>query len=151
MTCQMTVQTCWCGWWRGGSTRFSCRYSGEEDAWGALGASARVGACGHAGRRFFNGFSPVDSSRLPLHDGILKNMFWELWVLSLDQTLFFSRTSSDTSCSDIQAIKHTQIYMVRQLTYSTELLVCINHSKKQYKQRGGENSSQLNSTHSSSL
>jgi hypothetical protein len=42
--------------------------------WAVL-TSARVGACGHAGRRFFNGFSPVDSSRLPLHDGILKNMF----------------------------------------------------------------------------
>jgi hypothetical protein len=40
--------------------------------------------------------------------------------------------------------------VVRQLAYSTELLVCINHSKKQYKQRGGENFSQLNSTHSSS-
>jgi len=36
------------------------------------------------------------------------------------------------------------------LAYSTELLVCINHSKKHYKQRGGENSSLLNSTHSSS-
>jgi len=53
-------------------------------------------------------------------------------------------------CWDIQAIKHTQIYVVWQLAYSTELLVCINHSKKQYKQRGGENSSLLNSTHSSS-
>jgi len=31
-----------------------------------------------------------------------------------------------------------------------ELLVSINHSKKQYKQRGGENYSQLNSTRSSS-
>ncbi|KAJ6912565.1 hypothetical protein NC651_015092 [Populus alba x Populus x berolinensis] len=31
---------------------------------------ARVGACGHAGRRFFAGFSPVDSSGCALHDGM---------------------------------------------------------------------------------
>jgi hypothetical protein len=46
------------------------------------------------------------------------------------------------------AISRTQthtIYVVRQLAYSTELLVCINEAYKQYKQRGGE-SSQLNST-----
>jgi len=55
--------------------------------------------------------------------------------LSLDQTPSFSRTSSDTSCWVIPELKHTQIYVVRQLAYSTELLVCINHSKKQYKQR----------------
>ena len=29
-------------------------------------------------------------------------------------------------------LKHTQIYVVRQLAYSTELLGCINYSKKQY-------------------
>jgi len=51
----------------------------------------------------------------------------------------------------IQNSNTHQIYMVWQLTYSTELLACINQSRKQYKQRGGENSSQLNSTHSSSL
>jgi hypothetical protein len=51
----------------------------------------------------------------------------------------------------IQNSNTHQIYMVRQLTYSTELLACINQSRKQYTQRGGENSSQLNSTHSSSL
>ena len=50
-----------------------------------------------------------------------------------------------------QKIKHTHIYVVRQLAYSTELLICINQSKKQYKQGGGENFSQLNSTHSNSL
>jgi hypothetical protein len=38
-------------------------------------------------------------------------------------------------CWVIPELKHTQIYMVRQLAYSTELLVCIKHSKKQYKQR----------------
>jgi len=45
-----------------------------------------------------------------------------------------------------------QIYVVQQLAYSTELLVCINQSKKQYKQEGGENTL-LYSTHfhSSSL
>ena len=29
----------------------------------------------HAARRFFTGFSPVDLSRLPLHDGMFKNTF----------------------------------------------------------------------------
>jgi hypothetical protein len=36
-----------------------------------------------------------------------------------------------------------QIYVVQQLAYSTELLVCINQSKKQYKQGGGEKHSSL--------
>jgi lipopolysaccharide export LptBFGC system permease protein LptF len=40
-----------------------------------------------------------------------------------------------SQCWDIPELKHTQIYVVRQLAYSTELLSCINHSKKQYKQR----------------
>ena len=52
-------------------------------------------------------------------------------------------------CWDIQAIKHTQIYVVRQLAYSTELLVCINEAYKQYKQ---EEEKKLNSTqHSQAL
>jgi len=38
-------------------------------------SSARVGACGHERRWFFAGFSPVDSSLLPLHDGMFKNTF----------------------------------------------------------------------------
>ena len=46
-------------------------------AWAVLG-SARSGACGHEGRRFFAGFSPENSSRLPLHDGNGKNTFGEL-------------------------------------------------------------------------
>jgi hypothetical protein len=46
-------------------------------AWAVL-SSARVGACGHAGRRFFAGFSTVDSSGCPLHDGMFKNTFGEL-------------------------------------------------------------------------
>jgi len=49
-------------------------------------------------------------------------------------------------CWKILEIKHTHIYVVRQLAYSTELLVCINQSKTQYKQEGGENFSQLNSS-----
>jgi len=66
------------GCWRGGSTRFSCRESGEDDAWRAWRewsrvGSAVVGACGHAVRRFFDGFSPVNSSLLPLRDGNVKN------------------------------------------------------------------------------
>jgi hypothetical protein len=52
-------------------------------------------------------------------------------------------------CWVIQAIKHTQIYVVRQLAYSTELLVCINQAWKQYKQQNKEEekkfSTQLNS------
>ena len=35
----------------------------------------RVEACRHAARQFFAGFSLVDSSCLPLHDGIFKNTF----------------------------------------------------------------------------
>ena len=35
---------------------------------------------------------------------------------------------STGTCWDIQAIKHTSIYVVRQLAYSTELLVCINQA-----------------------
>ena len=57
-------------------------------------------------------------------------------------------------CWEIPELKHTSIYVVRQLAYSTELLVCINEAYKQYKQQkqgGGENSSQLNSTLPSSL
>jgi len=96
-------------------------------AWAVL-SSARVGACGHAGRRFFAGFSPVDSSGCPLHDGMFKNTFGELLFLSLDQTPSLSRTSSDTSCWVIPELKHTSIYVVRQLAYSTELLVCINQA-----------------------
>jgi hypothetical protein len=51
---------------------------GERDArWCARAvlASAHAGACGHVGRRFCAGFSPVNSSLLPLHDGMLKNTF----------------------------------------------------------------------------
>ena len=46
-------------------------------AWAVL-SSARVGACGHAGRRFFAGFSAVNFYLLPLHDGMFKNTFGEL-------------------------------------------------------------------------
>lgn len=42
-------------------------------------------------------------------------------------------------------IKHTQIYVIRQLTYSAELLVCINHSKETIQTKKEENNS-LNST-----
>ena len=43
-------------------------------AWAVL-SSARVGACGHVGRRFVAGFSPVNASLLPLRDGNVKNTF----------------------------------------------------------------------------
>ena len=43
-------------------------------------------------------------------------------------------------------LKHTSIYVVRQLAYSTELLVCINEAYKQYKQEEEIKLSQLNST-----
>jgi hypothetical protein len=43
-------------------------------AWVVL-SSARVGACGHAGRRLFAGFSPVNLYILSLHDGNVKNTF----------------------------------------------------------------------------
>ena len=67
--------------WRVNPTRL--QKPGEEGAWRAYGALVRVGsldvgACGHAGRRFFAGFSTVDSSGCPLHDGMFKNTFGEL-------------------------------------------------------------------------
>ena len=63
-----------------GQTRPVLQKPGEEGAWREYGASVRVGslgvgACAHAGRRFFTGFSTVDSSGCPLHDGMLKNTF----------------------------------------------------------------------------
>ena len=46
-------------------------------------------------------------------------------------------------------LKHAQIYVVWQLAYSTELLVCINQAYKQYKQQNKKEekffSTQLNS------
>jgi hypothetical protein len=83
----------------------------------------------------------------------LKTRLENFDFLSLDQTPSLLRTSSDTSCRVIQAIKHTQIYVVRQLAYSTELLVCINQAWKQYKQQNKEEekNSLLNSTLPSSL
>ena len=63
-----------------GQTRPVLQKPGGEGAWRAYGAlvrvgSASVGACGHAGRRFFAGVSLVDSSGCPLHDGMFKNTF----------------------------------------------------------------------------
>jgi hypothetical protein len=46
-------------------------------------SSERVGACGHAGRRFFAGFSPVDLYLLPLH--VLRTLIFEFG----SNTLFF--------------------------------------------------------------
>ena len=46
-------------------------------AWAVL-LSERGGACGHAGRRFFAGFSPENSSLLPLRNGNVKNTFGAL-------------------------------------------------------------------------
>ena len=61
--------------WRVSPTRFA-----EDGAWRVYGAlvhvgSLDVGACGHAERRFFAGFSTVDSSGCPLHDGMFQNTF----------------------------------------------------------------------------
>ena len=56
-----------------------------------------------------------------------------------------------TTCWVISRTQTHKIYVVRQLAYSTELLVCINEAYKQYKQRGGEKTL-LNSTlHSQAL
>jgi hypothetical protein len=83
MTWRMTVQNCWRGCCVAGqpgsvadnrvkTTRGERGASGR--AWAVL-SSARVGACGHAGCRFFAGFSPVNASLLPLRDGNVKNTF----------------------------------------------------------------------------
>jgi hypothetical protein len=115
---------------------------------------ARVGVCGHVGRRFFAGFSPVDSSRLPLHDGMFKNTFGELLFLGLDQTPSFSRTSSNTSCWDIQAIKHTQFTWFGNLPTPRSywfVLIKLRNNTNNKTRRRRKNSSLLNSTLSSSL
>jgi hypothetical protein len=64
---------------------------------------------------------------------------------SSSNTTSESQSPTGERCWDIQAIKHTQIYVVRQVAYSTELLVCINEAYKQYKQEEEKNfSTQLN-------
>ena len=45
---------------------------------------------------------------------------------------------SSYTCWVFPELKHAQIYVVRQLAYSTELLVCINQAYKQYKQQTKE-------------
>ena len=46
------------------------------------------GECGHVRRPILTPFSPVASSRPPLHSGIVKTPFWELSFLSKNQTPF---------------------------------------------------------------
>jgi hypothetical protein len=44
------------------------------------------GECGHVRRSMLTPFSPVASSRPPLHSGMVKTPFWELSFLSKNQT-----------------------------------------------------------------
>jgi len=46
------------------------------------------GECGHVRRPILTPFSPVASSRLPLHSGMVKTQFWQLSFLSKNQTPF---------------------------------------------------------------
>jgi hypothetical protein len=155
----------WRGWWlvlwRGG---WLCRIAGVADDWllawrvnpvqlqtigwgRRVESVARVVARGQCCRRRVSERAVMQDvgSSPGFHQWIIifflyamvmsKNTFWELLFLSLDQTPSFSRTSSDTSCWDISRTQSHTIYVVRQLAYSTELLVCINEAYKQYKQR----------------
>jgi len=103
-------------------------------AW-AVWTSERVGACGHAGRRFFAGFQQWICPGVLYTMVCSKTRLENFDCLSLDQTPSLSRTSSDTSCWAISRTQSHTIYVVWQLAYSTELLVCINEAYKQYKQR----------------
>jgi len=62
-------------------------HPGEEEEWHAWGVSARVGRCpagecGHVRRPILTPFSPVASSRPPLHSGMVKTQFWQLSFFS---------------------------------------------------------------------
>jgi hypothetical protein len=46
----------------------------------------RVGEYGHVPRQNFALFSPLCSSLPPLHSGMVRTPFWQLWFLSKDQT-----------------------------------------------------------------
>jgi hypothetical protein len=68
----------------------------------------------------------------------LKESWWISWTIGEERVTVGTSLESKRRgwcCWEIPELKHTQIYVVRQLAYSTELLSCINHSKKQYKQR----------------
>jgi hypothetical protein len=56
---------------------------------GAVWTSARGGACGHVGRRFFAGFSTMDSSGCPLHDGMFKKHVWRTLIFEFGSNTFF--------------------------------------------------------------
>jgi hypothetical protein len=65
-----------------GSTgiRVGSAHPGEEDAWGASARMADAlpesdGECGHVRRPILTPFSPVASSRPPLHGGMVKTQF----------------------------------------------------------------------------
>jgi hypothetical protein len=62
-----------------GSTgiRVGSAHPGEEDAWHAWAnaLSESDGECGHVRRPILTSFSPVASSRPPLHGGMVKTQF----------------------------------------------------------------------------
>ena len=86
------------GCWRGGSTRFSCRESGEDDAWSAWGTSVHVGsavvsACGCVRECrtsvlrlvFTSGLVSSSSTRWYVQKHILRTLIFEFG----SNTLFF--------------------------------------------------------------
>jgi len=70
-------------WVESTGIRVGSAHPGEEDVWHGWGASARVanalpesdGECGHVRRPILTSFSPVASSRPPLHSGMVKTPF----------------------------------------------------------------------------
>jgi hypothetical protein len=91
------------------------------------------GECGHVWRSILTPSSPVASSRLPLHSGMVKTPFWELSFLSKNQTSLkpsalipivgeiqvpHARTGGVLIVAQ-RRVKHTDtiFYVVRQIAY----------------------------------
>jgi len=63
------------------------------------------GECGHVRHPILTPFSPVASSRPPLHGGMVKTQFWQLLFLSKNQTPL-QTISSDTNCREFRPVMY---------------------------------------------
>jgi len=162
---------CWLGRWRGWclcriaivaagwqihgeSTRFSCKLSGEEEACGGVLRICEREQSWHLRMWACAGMQDVGSSPefhqwialvFPYTMVCIKTCFdnFDFWV-RIKHPLFQEQASIPVVRKFQKSNTH-KIYVVRQISYSTELLVCINQLKKQYKQWGEKHSSLLNS------
>jgi len=94
----VTITSCWCHHYPGqpcGSGQLVFGSGQPIRAKKTRGARLRAwadalpesdGECGHVRRLILTPFSPVASSRPPLHSGMVKTPFWELSFLSKNQT-----------------------------------------------------------------